>query len=287
MRDWAVLVALVGDGQEIYYGEEGGLELWNAAIGRSSNPWFVHAAAWNTQPFTSAAKVFTSERLDLSTSLRSHLAGDIHRWVNQILGGDFYAAKRTAATLQEQGFTLYVSQDWERIKAYVRVRYAGQPDKRVGILSSSKAKPISGTTFGTSRLTGQSGRILQHIAENDGFEARKQFDVVPWLTDPRDSALSCCQLRDGAKEFDIQGLELDMPIISWGSDMIWRGGEWASNWEDARARDYDRLRYNTYRVLLTRGRDGLIVWVPERLPAAFRALTHCGLVVLDEQPEGA
>jgi Uncharacterized conserved protein (DUF2075) len=285
MKDWAVLVAIIGEGQEIHYGEEGGLELWNTAINHSSNRWIVHSALWTSRPFTSAARVFTSDRLDLSTSLRSHLAGDINKWVDQTLGGTFYAAKATAARLQAQGFTMYVSHDWDRIQEYVRQRYAGQPGKRYGILSSSKAKIIRGSTFVSDPESGELKHVIQHIAQNDEFEARKQFDVVPWLTDPPDSSQSCCQLRDGAKEFDIQGLELDMPIISWGSDMFWRSDGWSSNWEDNRALNYDKLRHNTYRVLLTRGRDGFVIWVPERLKATCRALTYCGVQELDPPPE--
>jgi Uncharacterized conserved protein (DUF2075) len=152
-------------------------------------------------------------------------------------------------------------------KRHVRRRYEGQPGKRYGIITSSKwHRPIE-------------------IARNASFDASRAFDVVPWLTDPPDSARSCCQLLDAAREFDIQGLELDMPIIGWNSDMMWRGDVWAINKENDRAQDFEKLRYNTYRVLLTRGRDGFVIWVPERLKMTYRALIHCGVQELEPPPD--
>jgi hypothetical protein len=281
MPDWAVVVAIVGEGQEIHRGEEGGLELWDAAIRHAQHSWFVHAEAWHARLFTSAHRVFTSDRLDLSTSLRSHRAGDVHRWVNQVLARTFLEAKATAATLQAQGFTLYASHDWPRLQAYVRERYAGQPDKRYGIIGSSKAKPHTGVTFVRRPGASEAKIELQSIVRNESFEDRRAFDVVPWLTDPADSPKSCCQLLDGAREYDIQGLEVDMPILSWGSDMYWSSDGWTSQWPIQGARDSDMLRHNTYRVLMTRGRDGLLIWVPERLRHTLPALGHCGMTLLE------
>jgi len=83
---------------------------------------------------------------------------------------------------------------------------------------------------------------------------------------------------DVVTEFGCQGLELDMPLIAWGSDLTWDGIKWQSNIRKNKARDPHTLRINSYRVLLTRGRDGLVVFVPEEadLDSTYEVLLSSG-----------
>jgi DUF2075 family protein len=74
---------------------------------------------------------------------------------------------------------------------------------------------------------------------------------------------SCCALRDVATEFSCQGLELDFPIVCWGSDFTWDGAWKSPPAKRSNAKDPRQLRMNSYRVSLTRGRDGFIVFVPK------------------------
>lgn len=87
-------------------------------------------------------------------------------------------------------------------------------------------------------------------------------------------------------EFGCQGLELDFPIVAWGSDLVWREDRWVCTSRQRQVRDPQRLRLNSYRVLLTRGRDGFTIVVPPdaALDDTFRALRQSGLPLL---PEGA
>ncbi len=130
-------------------------------------------------------------------------------------------------------------------KSYLRERYLDDEDKRYGILASSKAKNLS--NYG----------VL-----ND-FNSTQRVRKGPWYNDSPSSKKSCCQLKDTVTEFGCQGLELDMPLIAWGDDLLWSGKEWQSNIKRSQARDPHNLRINSYRVLLTRGRDGLVVFVPD------------------------
>ncbi|MDP2858949.1 MAG: DUF2075 domain-containing protein [Bacillota bacterium] len=86
-------------------------------------------------------------------------------------------------------------------------------------------------------------------------------------------------MTSAATEFSAQGLELDFPIVCWGDDLTWDGQAWRSPLTRSRARDPHRLRINSYRVLLTRGRDGFVVFVPRdsSCAAAFEVLVKCGL----------
>jgi DUF2075 family protein len=78
--------------------------------------------------------------------------------------------------------------------------------------------------------------------------------------------------------FGCQGLELDLPIVCWGPDLIWDGGRWvAKTGRPRKVRDPQRLRLNAYRVLLTRGRDGLLIHVPPGLDSIWEALLSAGI----------
>ena len=264
MNGWAMMVGLIGEGQEIHLGEEAGLGQWNDAIAAVGGGWTVHCPA-KLAPLFPKATVLAADELDLTTSLRSHLAEDVQNWVRQLLDGDLGAAANTAEVVAGQGFDLYVSRDLEAAKAYVQERYAGNQDKRYGLLASSKAKD------------------LECYGIRNGFNFTKVLREGPWYNDPPDSRFSCCALNDVATEFACQGLELDFPIVAWGSDLTWNGTEWQSPPRPrSQAHDPHRLRLNSYRVLLSRGRDGFVVFVPPeaQMERTYQALTESGLRVL-------
>ena len=128
-------------------------------------------------------------------------------------------------------------------------------------------------------------------AENSSFpprfNVRNDYPVLknlknhvgPFFVDPPQSKRSCCQFRDVATPFECQGLELDFPIVCWGDDLWWDGKRWATR-EQRNSKELDpyRLRINAYRVLLSRGRDGMIIFIPpvERLQETHRVLIDAG-----------
>jgi hypothetical protein len=212
--------------------------------------------------FTHAARIHSDEHLDLTQALRSHLAEDVPRWVAQLLDGQVSVAPNSAARLHQQGFDLYVTRDLESAKAYLRERYADQEDKRFGLLASSRAKNLP--RWGVHNEWAQT-RLLRE---------------GPWYNDPRSAPASCCQLRTVATEFACQGLELDLPIVAWGDDLLWQDQQWHSlTPKRSKAKDPHRLRLNASRVLLTRGRDGLVIFVPgeSTMDTTFAALRDMGV----------
>ena len=88
----------------------------------------------------------------------------------------------------------------------------------------------------------------------------RRWKVAPWFNQPTNGPDSCCALRVAVTEFDCQGLEIDMPVIGWGEDAKWVNGEWYFTGSDSEKVTY---RNNSYRVLLTRGREGFIVYIPK------------------------
>jgi len=159
---------------------------------------------------------------------------------------------------------MYLTDDLERAKDYVRTRYAEAVDARYGLLASSKAK-----------------NLVAYGVHND-FAYTRRLREGPWFNDEPSSHFSCCQLRDTATEFQCQGLELDFPIVCWGDDLWWADGRWQSRpARRSAARDPHLLRLNSYRVLLSRGRDGLVVFCPQDgHPGTREALLYSGLVPL-------
>ena len=144
-------------------------------------------------------------------------------------------------------------------------RYEGQNDKRFGLVASAKDK------------------ILPAFGVKNDYMTTLRFRGGPWFNDPPNSVKSCCALNSVATEFSCQGLELDLPIVCWGDDLLWDDG-WKTKKTTRRSKlkDPHMIRLNSYRVLLSRGRDGIIIFVPplEKLDSTYKVLVKSGLKIL-------
>ncbi len=247
---WSVLVGLIGTGQEIHAGEEGGLVQWRRALETAREPgsWTVHAPVDLESVFAGGPAATRWEpSLTLDTAIRQHHAEGLSDFVVALLErGDAAAAARLAEKLSLGGFPLRMTRDLEMAKAHARRRFDGEPLRRFGIVASSRDKE------------------LPRFGVDNTFQATKILRVGPWYNAPPTDPDSCCQLRSVATEFAAQGLELDFAIVAWGTDLLRVEGAWSI----ARARrgkdleDPFRIRINAYRVLLTRARDGMVIFVP-------------------------
>lgn len=264
--DWGVAIGLVGEGQEIYVGEEAGMGQWAHAVAGASQRFSVHVPA-HLAPVFAGQAVTVNERLNLTLSLRTHRAERVQEWVAALIDSRIDDAAALAPEVRADGFDLYVTDDLLKAKRYVMRRYEDAPEKRYGLLASSKA------------------RNLRALGIDNEYQATKRLRVGPWFNAPASHPLSSCQLVQPVTEFQCQGLELDMPIICWGDDLGWAGDRWESlRWTRA-ARDSHQLRLNSYRVLLTRGRDGMIAFIPDNLRggqgrATLGSLERAGATVL-------
>jgi hypothetical protein len=266
--EWCVLVALIGDGQAIHVGEEVGVELWREAIaGRpASEQWSVHVAP-QVAPLFNTCPVPTNwhDVLNLDTEIRFHLTPKVHAFVEALLKGtDPAAAREIADELYQGNHRFLVTRSLEDAKAYLRERYADAREARFGLLASSKDK------------------LLINFGVDNSFQTTKRLRAGPWYNRPPEDPLSCCQLDMVATEFSSQGLELDAALLAWGSDLIHENGAWSirmSRGTRGKLRDPKQLRKNVYRVLLTRGRDGTVVYVPPspHLDETSRYLVACGM----------
>lgn len=263
---WAVFVGLIGEGQEINAGEEGGIDLWDTAISSGEEPWTISCGSALAQAFASA-EVIENDNLDLTKSLRSRQAEFLHDWVASLLNGDIDSAVAASSEIRSHAFPLYVTRSIDQAKDYVVNRYSGVSSARYGLLASSK-----------------SARVLAPFGIDSSFPATKRVKIAAWYNNGRGHAESCCALTSVVTEFACQGLELDFPIIAWADDYLWNGRAWKTKPSRSKYNIEDpfRLRKNVYRVLLTRGRDGIIVYVPpiEKLDPTYHILLASGMIQL-------
>lgn len=247
IENWATLVGLIGQGQEINTGEEAGITGWAAALNssKSEQEWKVFTPPRFTHEFKTHS-VHEVPELDLTKSLRSRKAEDIHQWVENLLEGNVSAAALDAMKMSKDDFNIFITRDLDLAKEYLHNRYEGYEEARYGILASAKDKSLP--EFG----------IL------NGFMDTKKIKYRDWYNNSKGEANSCANLESPMTEFGCQGLELDMAVVAWGDDFLWDGGKWEMRKMRTRfpQKDPHTLRKNSYRVLLTRSRDGLVIFVP-------------------------
>lgn len=259
--DWAVVIALVGGGQEIHEGEAG-LSEWGRALANYPQ-WRVLASpealkggesVGGAPLFASATvpqRVTLEPALHLNVCIRSHQATDLAAWVNHVLRGDATRAAQLAAKFSE--FPIVLSRDFQQTKDWLLATTRGE--RRCGLVASSGATRLRAFGIETS------------------MAIREAYSYPYWFLKPRGDIRSSFQLETVATEFEIQGLELDLAGLCWGGDLIWDSSSqrWrtlqlvGTKWKPVRETKAGRI-FNKYRVLMTRAREGLVVWVPEGDP---------------------
>jgi hypothetical protein len=294
--EWCVLVGLIGSGQEINTGEEAGLGQWRDALAQAARPdgWTVHApqrvldeyfASADADGKRLSASLESDEALDLQVELRFHFCSDLDAWVDGVLADDrgwpdevcgdeanaiSAHCRDLADRLEQQCYHLRMTRDLEVARGHLRKRYSDARDARFGLLASSRDKSLEG--WGV----------------RNGWHDTRAVRLGPWYGDSeRDGPYSCRHLRDCVTEFGAQGLELDGVLLAWGTDLVRKDDRWSNAWakrhaRSAHVRDPFQLRLNAYRVLLTRGRDGAVIFVPPmpQLDETFAWLAACGVLQL-------
>ena len=264
--DWAAVMALVGGGQEINDGEAG-LEEWGRALATSKKEWHIYASPEVIEggastaghrlfdPAVSPRTVQTNSALHLRTSNRSLRAEKLAIWVNQVLDGKPDDAASIGVT---DKFPIFLSRDLNEVRRFINEQTIGQ--NRCGLIGSS----------GAARLRAEG------LEPNSTFHA--DYPWEHWYLADRSDVRSSFQCEVFATEFEVQGLELDWIGVCWGGDFIWSESQrsWllrvfrpSSNnpWLTIRNPDKRTFRKNAYRVLLTRARQGMIIFVPKGNPA--------------------
>jgi len=285
-QDWAVVIALVGGGQEINDGEAG-LEEWGRALTGSEKKWIVYASPEVLEggPSTAGHRLFedsakakmvqTSPTLHLRTSNRSLRAEQLAKWVNYVLDGNAAEAVSLEVTAR---FPILMSRDLNETKLKLREQRIGE--SRYGLVGSS----------GAARLRAEG------LEPSSAFHA--DYPWEHWYLGEESDVRSSYRCEVFATEFEIQGLELDWIGLCWGGDFVWVESQgWQlralrpsaqSKWTSIKNVEKRVYRRNAYRVLLTRARQGMVIFVPkgdpydstnepEEFEATAQYLLRCGV----------
>jgi hypothetical protein len=251
--DWAVVVCLVGSGQEINTGE-GGIAEWFEAVLRRFEAWDVHLspqlAGAEFQGGAAFERMLARDNtyrhpdLHLATSMRSFRAETLSRFVRELLDLEIAAARQTLEGLADR-YPIVLTRDLDRAKDWLRRQARGS--ERYGVVVSSQAER------------------LKPLA----IDIRVKTDPVKWFLDGKDDIRSSYYLEDVATEFQVQGLELDWACVVWDGDLRFDAQRWShhefrgTRWTRINKQARRQYLENAYRVLLTRARQGMVVVVPE------------------------
>jgi hypothetical protein len=250
-KSWCVVVCLIGGGQEINTGEAG-LEEWLAAIEHNYPNWQIHLSDRLTQADylgssdvpTALARLHTVQTpaLHLAISVRSFRTEALSAFVGAIIDGDAKHALSLHRRLAN--YPLVVARKLESTRDWLRERARGT--ERIGLVASSNAirlKPV-------------------------GIHVKATIEPPVWFLADKTDVRSSFSLEDVATEFDIQGLELDWVGMCWDANFRREGDKWGSysfrgsRWEHINDRIRAAYLANAYRVLLTRARQGMVIYVP-------------------------
>ena len=264
--DWAVVICLVGGGQEINTGEAG-ISEWFHSLERSFEKWEIYIssqlndseynAGESLNTLIQSSRVKFNDSLHLAVSMRSFRAENVSLLIKQLLDLQIENAKETLKKVDGK-YPIVITRELSKAKQWLKDHALGS--ERYGIVVSSQAERL----------------------KPNAIFVKSPIDPVRWFLDGKDDVRSSYYLEDVATEFDVQGLELDWVCITWDADFRYKKGNWehwsfkGKKWNKIKKEERKIYLKNAYRVLLTRARQGMIIVVPNgdeedhtRIPAFY------------------
>ena len=252
-KDWAVIVCLVGGGQEINTGEAG-ISEWLDSLNRSYPHWNVYLSS-NLQDSEYSAKnslsalegksqVRKNDFLHLSVSMRSFRAESVSLLVKNVIDIALKDGKTNYLKIKKN-YPIVLTRNMDRARSWLKTMSRGS--ERYGIIVSSQAQR------------------LKPLAIN----VKSPIDPIHWFLGGKEDVRSSYYLEDVATEFHVQGLELDWACVTWDADLRYTSNGWetfqfiGSKWQNINKAENKQYLKNAYRVLLTRARQGMVIVVPE------------------------
>ena len=251
--DWAAIICLVGGGQEIFTGEAG-MEEWFRTLREKFRSWeiflsdrmkdYEYVGRYSAEQLLSGRSYYVEPSLHLSVSLRSFRSEKVSAFVKALLDNDPQQAREIYASLHKD-YPIYMTRDINVAKRWVRQKARGT--ERYGILGSSEGKRIRA----------------------EGLWIPSSINHVGWFLNGKENVDSSYYMEVVASEFEVQGLEIDYSIVAWDADMRRENGTFAyyrfrgTGWNRILNEMKQRYMKNAYRVLLTRARQGMVLYVPK------------------------
>jgi hypothetical protein len=252
-EDWCTVVCLIGGGQEINTGEAG-LEEWINAFKEKYRDWNIHysSSISDSKDYINSKdqkewllkSAHSEDELHLAVSLRSFRSEKLSEFIHSLLDLNIDNARELFIQI-EKDFPIYLTRDLSSAKNWLKNKAKGT--ERIGLVASSGARRL---------------RPL-------GIDVKNEIKAANWFLNSDDDVRSSYFLEDIATEFDIQGLEIDWTCVAWGANFYIKNNDWkyqnfkGSKWMNI-IKDISReYLKNTYRVLLTRARQGMVIYIPD------------------------
>lgn len=252
-QDWAVMVCLVGLGQDIYDGEVGINEWFECGINEYTNWEMFYSKDIFSQvedkqidrtKIEGCSRCHEKNALHLKTSIRSFRADKQCQFVDNLLDNNPEKTKEIYDQISEK-YPVFITRDINAAKSWAKNQVRGS--QRCGVLACSSAQRL----------------------KPEGIYVPKDIDVVNWFLAPSEDLRSSNKMEVVASEFKVQGLELDWAVVCWDLDLRRKNEhEWeyfnfrGTNWSHRNKPEQQRYLLNSYRVLLTRARQGMVIFVP-------------------------
>ena len=245
-ESWAVIVCLIGSGQEIHTGEAG-ISEWFSSVSKSFNHWHIYVSEQldNAQySMCKEATITTKPGLHLSIPMRSYRSEKVSAFVHALLEESAIEAKTIFNEIEN--YPIVITRDITQAKMWISNK-AMIGNYRTGIIASSSG-----------------GRLKPY-----GINVKEKIDPQAWFLNDKYDIRSSNFLELVATEFDIQGLELDWACVAWDADLRRAATGWehknfiGTAWRNVNNTVRQNYLLNSYRVLLTRARQGMVIFVPE------------------------
>ena len=251
--DWCSIICLIGGGQEINTGEAG-LDEWINSLRTYFPEWDVYFSNLIIEDanYLDNSEIKTwltnngksKEELHLAVSVRSFRAEKLSSLIHELLAENSKKANEIYNSLIDT-YPIFITRNYHLAKEWIKRQSRGS--ERFGVIASSNA------------------RRLKAI----GINVKNDIDVSNWFLNSKQDVRSSYFMEDVATEFEIQGLELDWTILCWGADLYYKNNEWnyqsfkGAKWQNINQEIKRKYLLNTYRVLLTRARQGFVIYIPE------------------------
>ena len=263
-KEYGIVVLLIGDGQAIYRGEmplDTMMQSLAKSLKQHENRISLIAPSNYQHYLQNIPSARIEDNLYLNSAIRQPFAEAFEQWLEAVMEGNADKARSLMQGLK--GYPMKLTRSREEAEQYARGLHqehheaiAGAADQfRYGWLISSKS--------------GDKSIFQPHGGKAPG-------DVFgPWFVNPPEDPKSCCQLKSAATEFACQGLEISLAMVKWGQDLLWRSNQWKLSDKPYLRREHDEFTIATYRVLLSRGRVGLVICCDDI--ETYNFFSSCGM----------
>jgi hypothetical protein len=251
-KDWCVIICLVGGGQEINIGEAG-ISTWIESMDTKYKDWMVYVSdqiknpeyswGYSFDQILASKRTTISKNLHLAVSLRSFRSENLSNYINEIIAGNIIKARELRETIHD--YPVCVTRSLPSAKIWLKEHARGS--ERYGLVAEANAIRL----------------------KPEGVFVKSEIDPANWFLGDKDDVRSSFYLEDVATEYKIQGLELDWVCACWDASLRRVNDEWelykftGTSFQKRSKEHQKKYLLNAYRVLLTRARQGLIIFVPE------------------------